>query len=150
MAITVYATRNDFSAVLPTTAWGARTVADVDQALADASSEMDDFFRGRYPLPFSRVGQTVAKRCAFIARYLFLGGRGFAPETDSDKRVVADYEQTMEWLDRVQRRVTHPDVTVDPTAIAPASLDPAGSPQPIALSLSVVDMNGRTAPTRGW
>jgi|SRR5271166_1676209 len=148
MAIFVYATANDFNAVLPSTAWGARTIADVNQALADASSEFDDHFRGRFPLPLASVDQSVARRCALYARYLFLGGRGFSPTSDGDRQVVADAMNVEAWLDKVQRRVLFPNVVSDPTAIVPTTLDPVGSAQPNVLSSSVVNNDGCRRATR--
>jgi hypothetical protein len=154
MPVTVYATPADFAAVLPATAWGARTLADVNVALVDASSEFDDFFRGRYPLPLLAVPQSVARRCALFARYLFLGGRGFSPITDSDKDIVGAAKDVSDWLDEVQRRVRHPltpGVHFDPNAAAGiTSLDSVAAAQPMAVSQSVVNDRGQVCPTRGW
>ncbi len=150
MAITVYATTNDFAAVLPATAWGSRTIADVQQALTDASAEFDDYFRGVLPLPLASVGQSVARRCALYARYLFLGGRGFSPESDADKDIVAAAMNVEAWLERVQRRTVFPAIVSDPSAVAPSSLYPApAAAQPFTISSSVVDINGCRRSTRG-
>lgn len=150
MPITVYCTDADFAAVLPATAWGARTIADVHQAEIDASDFFNDFFRGVFPLPLAHVGQSVARRCALYARYLFLGGRGFNPEGGADRLIVSDAMNVEAWLDKVQRRVIFPDITIDPSAVAPPSLTPSpASPQPICLSSSVVDLDGRRCATRG-
>lgn len=151
MSVTVYADVPQFFAWgLPQTAMGARTVADVQAALAASSADMDDAFRGRFPLPFLAVGLSVARRCVEHARYLFLGGRGFSPETEADKDIVRAEADFWQWLDRVQRRVLFPDVTIDPTARVPLTLDPGGSAQPVVLSSSVVTMDGARAPTRCW
>lgn len=125
---------------LPQTALGSRTVADVQAALDAASADMDDSFRGRFPLPFSAVGLSVSRRCVHHARYLFLGGRGFSPVSGADQDVIAAEAAYQEWIDKVQRRVLFPDVTVDPSATLPTTLDPAGSAQPAVLS----------QPSRGW
>ena len=90
MAITTYATTQQFFQWSPTTILGARTVADVQNALDTFSGEMDDFFRGRFPLPFATVGISVSRKCVMGARYVFLGGRGFDPQTDADKQIVSD------------------------------------------------------------
>lgn len=150
MAITVYADVPAFIAVLPVTAWGAKTASDVQAALADFSAEMDDYFRGVFPLPFASVGPSVSKRCAYGARYNFLGGRGFSPEGDADKDIVRAYEKVMEWLVGVQRRTIFPDVKIDPTAAEPPKVADQNYAQPVVLSSSVVDSNGRRAPTRCW
>jgi hypothetical protein len=151
--ITVYAQVSDFTAALPATAWGARTIVDVNQALADASSEMDDFFRGRYPLPLIAVPQTVARRCALLARYLFLGGRGFSPATESDKDITKAATDVYAWLDEVQRRVRHPltpGVHFDANASVVQPLDSVAAAQPLVVASSVVDDRGRVCATRGW
>lgn len=141
MAITTYATvAQFFDWGLPQTALGARTVADVQSALDAASSDMDDFFRGRFPLPFSAVGLSVSRKCVALAVNIFLGGRGFSPVTGADERVIAGVADAKDWLDRVQRRVLFPDVTSDASAVMPTSLTEPGSPQPLALS----------EPPRGW
>jgi hypothetical protein len=150
MAITLYCTPTDFAAVLPQTAWGARTIADVNQAIVDASSIFDDTWRGVIPLPLASVGQSVARRCALYARYLFMGGRGFNPESDSDRLIVSDAQAVEAWLEKVQRRTLFPDIVSDPAAIAPSSLDPTPAWPVVTSRGSSVDMNGRRAHTRQW
>lgn len=141
MPVTTYATvAMFFDWGLPQTALGARTVADVQSALDAASVCMDDFFRGRFPLPFSRVGLSVSMKCVAIAVNIFLGGRGMSPVTGSDQSVIAGLADAKDWLDRVQRRVLFPEVVSDPNALMPTSLTEPGSPQPLALS----------QPPRGW
>jgi len=138
VSVTVYASVAQFTQRLPQTAWGARTVADVQNALVTASADMDDVFRGLYRLPFLAVGASVSRRCVDHARYLFLGGRGFSPEQEADKDIVRAEEDFWAWLDKVQRRTLFPDVTIDPTA---ATTLPAGSwAQPTVAS----------SPPRGW
>lgn len=151
MAITVYATRAQFFERLPQTALGSRTVADVDDALVTSSADMDDSFRGVYPLPFATVGASVSRRCADHARYLFMSGRGYDPQADADKQIAADEAAYQVWVDKVQRRVLFPDVTIDPTAQMPTSLNPHGAAQPAVTSYSVVDVSsGCVAGNRGW
>jgi phage gp36-like protein len=124
VSVTVYASVAQFTQRLPQTAWGARTVSDVQDALATASADMDDAFRGLYKLPFLAVGGSISRRCVDHARYLFLGGRGFSPENEADKDIVRAEEEFQTWLDKVQRRVLFPDVTIDPSATTTL---PAGS-----------------------
>ena len=143
MPVTVYASVADFVQRLPVTAWGARTIADVQYALATASSDMDDCFRGRYVLPFLAVGASVARRCVDHARYLFMGGRGFSPTTESDQDIIRAEEEFQVWLDKVQRRVLFPDVT--PIASGSPTLD-----QPFVISSSVINDLGQRGPNRGW
>lgn len=151
MAIYVYCLVSDFMAVLPATAWGARAIVDVNQAIVDASSTFDDSFRGVYALPLATVDQSIARKCALYARYLFLGGRGFSPDSGADKLIISDAMNVEAWLDKVQRRVIFPNVTSDPSAVAPTSLTPSpASPQPLAISSSNLDLNGHRGATRGW
>lgn len=142
MPVTVYATVADFTARLPVTAWGARTVADVQTALAFASADMDDCFRGRWTLPFVSVGASVTRRCVDHARYLFMGGRGFSPVTGADEDIVRAEEDYQVWIDKVQRRVLFPEVvTLD---------NPSALEQPVVLTRSVINDNGAIATNRGW
>lgn len=141
MAIYVYASvAQFFEWGLPQTALGARTVTDVLRSLEASSSDMDDCFRGRFPLPFSAVGLSVSRRCVHHGRYLFLGGRGFSPVSGADQDILRAEEDYQVWIDKVQRRVLFPDVTIDPSAVLPTNLDPGGSAQPVVLS----------QPSRGW
>jgi phage gp36-like protein len=140
VSVTVYAAVPDFIAVLPQTAWGPKTTVDVQTALADMSGLMDDHFRGVYPLPFLAVGRSVTRLCALGARYLFLGGRGFSPVTDSDRAIVADFAEVMARLDKYQRRVLFPDVTIDPNATLTLPQQHGAMSQPTVSSL----------PPRGW
>ena len=68
----------------------------------------------------------------------------------ADQDILRAEEEYKEWIDKVQRRVLFPDVTIDPSAIMPTSLDPMGSAQPIVLSSSVINSDGRRADTRMW
>jgi len=150
--ITTYATVAQFFAWgMPQTALGSKTVADVQSALDVSSSEMDDYFRGRFPLPLASVGISVSRRCVAIAVNTFLGGRGFSPVTGADQQIIANLAAAEKWCDEVQRRVKFPDIVVDPSARMPTSLDVSGSAQPIVLSSSCVDVStGRRAATRCW
>ncbi len=143
MPVTSYASIAEFSSRLPATAWGSRTQADVQNAIDDASALMDDYFRGRWALPFAAVGRSVSLQCVAIARNLFMGGRGFAPVHGADADLIAGLTEAKEWCDLVQRRLLHPDVTL---LFAPPSLE-----QPIAVSSSAVNPWGpQVAATRGW
>lgn len=153
MAVTVYASASDFFGPggAPPTIVGSLSLADVNDALTKASALMDGFFRGRFPLPFASVGAEVSLWCVQIARYLFLQERGMSPVTGSDERVVKDYESALEWLDKVQRRVFFPSVTIDSTAAAIPVVTPDTYVQPMVTSSSMVGVaTGRTDSTRGW
>ena len=49
---------------------GAIDTAVLDQALADASAEIDGYLGGRYTLPLPTVPAVVTRICCDIARYL--------------------------------------------------------------------------------
>ncbi len=143
MPVTSYATIQQFADRLPATAWGSRTQADALRAIATASSMMDDHFRGRWDLPFAAVGLSVSEYCVDIARNLFMGGRGFTPVSGADQDLIAGLAAAAVWLDKVQRRVLFPDVTL---INAPPDLQ-----QPVTLSSSAINPYGsQRAPTRGW
>ncbi len=143
MPVTSYASIAEFSSRLPATAWGSRTQADVQNAIDDASALMDDCFRGRWELPFAAVGRSVSLQCVNIARNLFMGGRGFTPVHGADQDLISGLTDAREWLDKVQRRVLFPDVTL---INAPPSLD-----QPVVLSSSAINPYGsQVAGNRGW
>jgi len=151
MPVTTYATvAMFFQWGLPQTALGSKTVADVQSALDAASSDMDDYFRGVYPLPFASVGLSVSRRCVAIARNIFMGGRGFSPVTGADEDLIRQLKDAEDWCDKVQRKVKFPDVVIDPTAqiLQVPTFDTYA--QPLAVSSSVVNSDGCRAPTRGW
>jgi hypothetical protein len=141
--VTTYASVADFFRWgMPQTAMGSRTVADVQSALDAASAVLDDYFRGRWRLPFLAVGTSVALHTVAVAVNIFLGGRGFSPVTGADQKVIDDLKAAEVWADKVQRRVLFPDVTL---ASNPYELE-----QPTVISFSVINANGQTAPNRGW
>jgi phage gp36-like protein len=86
-------------------------------ACTSASSTMDAYFRGRYPLPFTSWGEDVKMRAAHIATWLLLASRGFDPEAGYDSQIDSRYQEAIRWCEHVQRQAVHPDVTYD----APAS-----------------------------
>ena len=145
MPVTTYATvAQFFQWGLPQTALGARSVADVQAALDAASALMDDYFRSRYVLPFAAVGLTVARHCVAIAVNIFMGGRGFSPVSGADESIVNGLTAAEAWLDKVQRRLLHPDVTDgngDASPLVQAQVVSCGS---------VINDAGCRAASRGW
>ncbi len=57
---------------------GAINLDVIDQALADASAEIDGYLGGRYSLPLPSVPDVLTRLCCDIARYLLYSER--APE----------------------------------------------------------------------
>jgi len=136
---------------LPSTARGALTDDQIDAALVSFTQTMNACFRGRYGPNdgsggdvLSRWGEEVVKYCCWGAAYELLSGtRGYNPAAGADPNILLRYQMTIDWLDKVQRRAVHPDVT--------AAVPQAGTyDQPIVISSSVVDQNGRRGSTRGW
>lgn len=149
-----YASTSDLTAMgLPATALGALTGDQQQAALDNASALMDSYFRGRYELPLLAWGSEVTQCCAVIAAYLLMNVRGFNPASGADVNLLNRYEQyagapgSFGWLDRVQRRAAHPDVTPSASSQTYA--------QPLVVTDSVIDQNGRLASSvgrtnRGW
>jgi phage gp36-like protein len=105
-------------------------------ALVKASGLMDEVFRARYVLPFTQVGASVAIRCAHIAAYLLMTGRGFNPEQDSDRLIRLNYEDAQIWLANVRNM----KVTLDVTDSSPSPVE--GKPTARARMVS--------SSSRGW
>jgi phage gp36-like protein len=125
------------------------TTAQKNAALASASAVIDSYFRGRYALPLFAWGVEVVRCCVFLADYELLASRGFNPAAGADANVLDRYREMIGepgregWLQRVQRRAAHPDVT--------ETTQDAKHQRPRVFSSSVVDCStGATAPNRGW
>lgn len=131
---------------MPGVSLGTLTQAVVEESLQEASDEMDQHFGGRWKLPLaSWPVELFARYCCWIAAYkLVTGARGFNPAQGSDANFKARYDSALEWLDKIQRRVLHPQVTEAPTA------SDGDLAQPVAVSSSVVNYYGQRAANRGW
>ncbi len=139
-----YATLADLTTTgLPATALGALTSAQQQGALDDASAEMDGYFAGRYALPLSSWDVSVTKVCLKIAVWNLLKTRGFNPASGADSTIRMDYDDALDWLNRVQRKALHPPVT-------PAAGQSPTYDQPFVISSSVTTMDGRVCANRGW
>lgn len=68
----------------------------LEQALADASAEIDSYLGGRYQLPLAVVPDALERSCCDVARYLLLGDR--APE-----QVEKRYNAVVKWLTLVSK-----------------------------------------------
>lgn len=62
---------------------GVINTAVVEQALADATAEINGYIGGRHKLPLSAVPEVLIGHCCSIARYLLNGDR--APEQVTDR-----------------------------------------------------------------
>jgi phage gp36-like protein len=110
-----------------------------------ASERADSYLRGRFPLPLLSWGIDLRIMTAYIAVYLLLSARGYAPDAGADSRIQQNYYEAVGFPDRpgsgwfpgVQRQAIHPDVQF--AATAPA------------FSLPSVRTGGPNAnPIRGW
>lgn len=73
---------------------GAIVDAVLDQALADASAEIDGYIGGRYSLPLATVPDVLVRLCCDMARYLLHDER--APE-----QLQKRYEACLKFLIRL-------------------------------------------------
>jgi phage gp36-like protein len=89
------------------------TIPLTDQAAActTASSMLDNFFRGRWPLPLLSWGPDVTIRAVHIAVKLALDARGSSLLAHGDDSIERNYEAAVAWGVRVQKGTEHPDVT---------------------------------------
>lgn len=152
MTASVYATiaDRDLYGVAPT-AFGGVPDAQKTAALVSASAVIDSYFRGRYALPLTAWGIEVRRCCVFLADYELLATRGFNPAAGADANVLDRYREMIGydgregWLQRVQRRAAHPDVSE-----AASSAD-GKHQRPRVYSSSVIDTStGCRATNRGW
>lgn len=91
--------------------------AVVDQALGDATSEIDGYIAARYTLPLASVPRRLVKVTCDLARYYLLGNA-------ADDTARAAYEDGVKWLVNVSKGVVQLDKPEGGDAPAPA-----GGPQ---------------------
>ncbi len=140
-----YASLSDLTVYgLPATALGDLSTTQQQDALDNASAEVDSYLRGRYALPLVAWGVEVTKATCVLAAYALMSVRGYEPGGGADATLYQRYQDTLTWLRAVQRQAAHPNVT-------PASNQVPGWNQPYVISSSVIDLStGRRAPNRGW
>jgi len=140
----VYATTTDlFANGMPATAQGQFTTAQLNDGLAKASSIADSYLGGRYPLPLLTWDISITMYTCWIAIFIILGARGYNPAGGADATIEDRYLKAIAWFEGVQRKAIHPNVTINDVSTPSYA-------QPAVISSSVVAMNGRTAPNRGW
>lgn len=86
-------------------------LAQQNAACIQASEIADSYMRGRYQLPLLAWGTDLTYRVAIIAVYLLLQARGMNPAAGADDRIRLNYEDSIRWLEGVQRQSVHPNVT---------------------------------------
>jgi phage gp36-like protein len=128
----------------PQKAFGQLTNGQILGALESASRDVDTYLRGRFSLPLSAWDSSITESTCRIAAYNLLSIRGYNPASGSDVNVKDRYDQTMSWLNKVQKQQAHPNVT-------PAQIDTPDYNQPVVISSSVVDLStGLRRTNRGW
>lgn len=140
-----YASLADLYALgAPEKAFGQLTDVQKLSALESASLIVDTYLRGRYSLPLLTWDFSITEATCRIAAYNALSVRGFNPAVGGDANVRTRYEDSLKWLDKVQRQQAHPDLTPQPN----------NSPrhdQPFVITSSVVNVaTGGTRRSRGW
>lgn len=138
-----YATLSDlFRFGMPETARASFSDADLEAALASASSTADSYLRGRYAFPLLAYGEDLTKNVCWIAAFEFLTARGYETNT-GDSNLLTRWQMATDWLKGVQSKAIHPDITASPNQSP--TFD-----QPVVLTCSVVSAGGRTGRNRGW
>lgn len=144
-----YASQLDLQAVgMPPQAFGQISQAQIAAALQNASDYVDSFLRARYGMasvPLLAWDSTITKATAKVAAYyLIVDGRGINPNSTDWTIVRTGYEDSVEYLNRIQRQQAHPNLTLAATGLP-------GSIQPNVVSSSVVNLaSGGRASNRGW
>lgn len=140
-----YASLSDLTTYgLPATSLGNLTVLQQQNALDNASETVDSYLRGRYALPLVSYGVEITEATCRIAAYNLMNIRGYNPAAGSDVNLVNRYNDTIAWLNKVQRQAVHPN-------LVPAQNQVPNYNQPFVISYSVVDVNsGARASNRGW
>lgn len=92
---------------------GAIDATVLDQAIADASAEIDGYLGGRYTLPLSHVPLVLSRICADLVRYYLYGD---APLDQVRQR----YEDAVAFLKSVARGQMTLGVATDGKAAAPS------------------------------
>jgi len=78
----------------------ADDAAKVDQALDDASAEIDGYLEPRYELPLSSVPQLLVRLCVDIAFYRLASMVAAVPTADDDRRLR--YQDAVSVLRRIR------------------------------------------------
>jgi phage gp36-like protein len=127
-AISVYATPTDLQqAGLPAKALTGVSTTIQQNALAKASSMMDDYFRSQFTLPFTAISYSLTQRCCDIAALIIMKFKGFDPEDPADKAIKDGYEDAIKWCEGVRDRIISPGC-VDSATPANRNASPAARP----------------------
>lgn len=86
----------------------------VDQALADASDQIDSYIGGRYTLPLNHVPPVLTRVCVDIARYQLY-------DIAAPEQIAERYKANLQWLTQVAKGTVR--LGLDSAETAPASSD---------------------------
>lgn len=120
--------------------------AVLNAALVSASTTIDGFLGQRFGYPLSTWTTEITRWTAVLATFeLMTGPRGLSSDSP-DYQVLQDRKnEVLDFLKRAQRQDYHP------VGLVPVTAPPGTSgTQPLVISFSVIDANGRTGATRGW
>ena len=142
-----YATVSDLTSIgLPATALGQMTLTQQNDALEEASREVDARLTGRYGvgrLPFITWDSIITGITARIAVYHILTVRGYNPAAGSDINIQNRYTIALRDCELIQKQQLHPVITLQAMT---TTFD-----QPVVLSSSVVNLQtGAPGVNRGW
>jgi phage gp36-like protein len=118
----LFVSRDGLATELPAAALATMSTNVVARALIRASCDVEDALGARYPLPITKVPESVQQRCAQIAAFLILKHKGFAG-AGIDELVVKAYDDAVKWLKDVRT-----------SELEPAGVEPTPSPDIIASS----------------
>jgi phage gp36-like protein len=112
MAIVLqYAVRSDLASGINAAAIAGVPTATQDQAIDDASREIDGYLRSQGTLPLLWAGADVRRKAVDIAIFYIMKGRGFNPEVGADVLIEKAYDNAIAWCKLVARGTVTPDVT---------------------------------------
>lgn len=138
-------TSNLFSIGIPQSAFGQLTTPQLNDALEEASREVDARVAGRYglaALPFLTWDSIITGITVRIACYQLLSTRGYNPAAGADKGLMDRYQAAIADCVKIQKQQLHPLVTVT---------TPPADVQPVVVTSSVVNLaTGGAARNRGW
>lgn len=124
--ITLYTDKARLSRV---TALRGIDASAMDDQIARQSGVMNGYFRARFTLPFTFVGDDVIDKCTALVAFNLLADRGFNPNRNAlipyslaqrgfnlnqgngDDAITLRYKDALQWLQDVRDNKITPDVT---------------------------------------
>ncbi|MBD8554915.1 DUF1320 domain-containing protein [Rhizobium sp. CFBP 8762] len=99
----------------------------VNLALADASSLIDGYVRGRYLVPIATPPAEIVRAACILARYDLAQGE----HTDPSEEMAKGRKDVITWLEQIAREIIHLDLPIASThGTGQASSGPRGSDRP--------------------